>query len=267
MKHPAIIDRGTGTPLVLVPTLHGRWEYLGQTVDALSASFRVLTFPLCDEPAAGLPFDPAAGLESYAAQVEQALNVADVGRAVVCGVSFGGLVALRFAATRPSRTAALVLASTPGPAWPMRPRHELYARLPWLFGPIFAAETPLRVHAELAAALPARLDRLRFLVSQLRLLLVRPLSPSRMARRARLISSADARHLCAEVAAPTLVVTGEPALDHVVPAGGSLEYLQLIRGARHVVLERSGHLGTVTRPDAFAEIVKAFVREVSHAAA
>jgi pimeloyl-ACP methyl ester carboxylesterase len=261
------VERGTGTPLVLVPSLHGRWEYLGPTVDALSASFRVVTFPLCDEPSAGAAFDPGIGLESYAAQVDQALSALGIERAVVCGVSFGGLVALRFAATRPTRTAALVLASTPGPGWHLRPRHEIYVRLPWLFGPVFAVEAPLRLGAELRAAFPRWRDRLRFTRSQLPLLVRRPLSPARMARRARLISTVDTRRLCAQVTAPTLVVTGEPALDHVVPAGRSLEYAAIIRGARQAVLERSGHLGTITRPDAFAEIVRAFVRDISHAAA
>ena len=49
---------------------------------------------------------------------------------------------------------------------------------------------------------------------------------------------------CRSVVAPTLIVTGEPALDWVVPVNNTTEYLQLIRGARHVVLERyrpSGH--------------------------
>ena len=31
-----IIDRGSGPPLVLIPGLQGRWEYLRPAVDALS---------------------------------------------------------------------------------------------------------------------------------------------------------------------------------------------------------------------------------------
>ena len=30
-----IIDRGSGPPLVLIPGLQGRWEYVRPTVDAL----------------------------------------------------------------------------------------------------------------------------------------------------------------------------------------------------------------------------------------
>ena len=48
-------------------------------------------------------------------------------------------------------------------------------------------------------------------------------------------------------------------MDHVVSATSS-EYLRLIAGARSAVLERTGHLGTMTRPDAFAALVHDFVR-------
>ena len=63
--------------------------------------------------------------------------------------------------------------------------------------------------------------------------------------------AADAR----SVRAPTLVVTGEPALDRVVPVAGTREYLQLIPGSIGVTLERTGHIGLITRPEAFAETI------------
>src|SRR5256885_683821 len=63
----------------------------------------------------------------------------------------------------------------------------------------------------------------------------------------------------AGVSAPTLVVTGEPSLDHVVPTSGASEYVRLIAGACGAVLERTGHIGSMTRPDEFAALVREFV--------
>ena len=74
-----------------------------------------------------------------------------------------------------------------------------------------------------------------------------------MAAYARAWSATDLRVDCRHITAPTLVVTGEPALDRVVPVAGTLEYLQLIPGARHVTLERTGHLGVVSRPRALSD--------------
>ena len=67
------------------------------------------------------------------------------------------------------------------------------------------------------------------------------------------------REDCRRVAAPTLVVTGEAGLDRVVPVESTATYLQFIAGARSFVLERTGHFGTITRPELFADIVYEFV--------
>jgi len=234
--------------LVLVPGIQGRWEYMRRTVDQLSAYFDVLTFSLRGNT-----------LDDYARQVSRALDERHIDRAVVCGVSFGGLVALRFAASSPKRTIALVLASTPAPQLDLRPRHRLYARLPWILGPLFLVETPWRLREEISSAIPDWRSRWAFNFAALRTFLTAPLPLSSMAARARLIERLDARDDCRRITAPTLVVNGEPQLDHVVSAERSSEYLSLIGGARGAVLERTGHLGTVTRPDAFAAVVRDFV--------
>ena len=54
---------------------------------------------LLDEPAAFDAVLDRAGLE----------------RAAICGISLGGMVALRYAAVRAGRVSALVLVSVPGP--------------------------------------------------------------------------------------------------------------------------------------------------------
>ena len=70
--------------------------------------------------------------------------------------------------------------------------------------------------------------------------------------------------ICQAVEAPTLVITGEEALDRVVPVTSSLEYLDLIAEAQHVTLERTGHIGLLSRPQTFATIVTDFIgRETS----
>lgn len=257
-----VIERGTGQPLVLVPGVQGRWEYMRPAVDALAEHFRVLTFSLAGERTSGRAYDRTRGFDDLADQVETVLDTRGIPAALICGVSFGGLVALRFAATRPRRTAALALVSTPTPGWHLRRRHEFYARLPWLFGPLFLAETPFRLRDELKAAMPVAADRRRFRREQLLTFLEAPVSASRMATRARLISQLDAAAQCQAVASPTLVLTGEPGLDHVINGDGGSAYARLIDNARTTVLERTGHLGLVTRPQAFALTIKTFADDV-----
>ena len=248
----------TKPPLVLVPGIQGRPEYHGPAIDALADRFHVMTLPLCGEPSAAVP-DASSDLDAYADLIEAALDAHGCDRAVICGVSFGGIVALRFAARRPHRTEMLVLASVPGPGWHLRGRHEFYARWPRLFGALFLAESPFRLRREIAAALPSLRERRRFLGWQLRTVVAAPPSLLRMAARAKLIAGADMAADCQRVSAPTFVVTGEAGLDQVVAVEATRRYLELIAGAEYAVIEKTGHLGSTTRPDVFASLVEHFV--------
>jgi pimeloyl-ACP methyl ester carboxylesterase len=254
-----VVDRGSGPPLVLVPSLQGRWEYLRRAVDALAVRNRVITFSLCDERGWGLPSGAAATLDDFAHQIDLALDACSIASAAVCGFSFGGRVALRFSARRPERVSALILASTPGPGWHLKRAHRTYARHPVMLAPAFFAGAPGRVRRELNAAFPNRRERRRFAAEQLRTFVKAPLSPSRMAARARLIDGADVLAECARIRVPTLIVNGEPSLDHVVPTTSTAGFSRVIPHARLAVIPRTGHFGCVTRADAFAAAIDAFL--------
>ena len=232
-----MIEQGSGPALVLIPGLPGPWQFIRPAVDALAASFRVLTMSL----------GPECTIESDVDRIVAALDERRIDRAIVCGISFGGLVALRFAATHPTRTAALVLASSSGPGATLRPRHRLYVRWPHLFAPFFLIETPFRLRHEL------RWSLLRAALSAPRV------SFSKIARRAQLIEQTDIAGDCRRVSAPTLVITGEPDRDHVVPVDDTERYMSAIPAAEHVVLTGTGHLGSITHPGAFAVVIRSFV--------
>jgi len=243
------IEQGSGPPLVLVPGIPGPWQYVRPAVDALAASFRVLTFSL----------GPECSIESDAARIVRELDERRIEQAIVCGISFGGLVALRFAATHAARTRALVLASVPGPGTKLKDKHRIYTQWPYVFGPLFLAETPVRLRHEVKSALPVPSDQWRFRWSQLLTFLSAGVSLRQIARRACVIEEDDIAGDSGRVIAPTLVVTGDPALDWVVPVNDTMGFIRLIRGARHVVLDRTGHLGTITQPAVFAAAVRRFV--------
>ena len=255
------IDKGRGPAVVLIPGVQGRWEYLRPAVDALATVCRVLTFSLCGEPGADAAFEPARGYENDLEQIDRVIAGAGLTRVVLAGVSAGGSIAIRYAASRPQCLSGLVLASTPPPRWQPEPRIARYIRRPLLAAPLFYAGSLGRLGPEIRKALPGAAGRWRFVASQLKPFFAAPLSPARMADRAVLLARTDLTGDCAQVRAPTLVITGERDLDRVVPVEGTREYLRLIAGARTATIERTGHLGTVTRPDAFAMLVQGFLRD------
>lgn len=200
------------------------------------------------------------GFTVFLDQLDRVLDDAGVERATLCGVSYGGLIALRYAATRPTRVRGLVLASTPVPGWEPQPWIRRYARRPRLCAPLFMARSPGRLWPEIAAAHETLSARLRFSASHLARVARAPFSAALMGSRVDLLLSGAAFDAdAARVAAPTLIVTGECGLDRVVPVEVTRQYLHLIPGARAATIERTGHIGLVTRPDRFAEIVGDFV--------
>ena len=255
------VDVGAGTPLVLIPGVQGRWEWMGAAVDALSRRFRVLTFTLAGEPTSDHPFDAELGFDNFIAQLDRVLDNARVSDAVICGVSYGGLIGLRYAALRPTRVRALALVSVPPPDYEPDARIERYLRAPRLMAPLFCVGAISRGWAEMLRALPTWRARSAFAIRQARQVAQAPMRPRLMRDRVRLLRRVDLVEAAKACRAPALVVTGDPDLDRVVTVDSTLRYEELLPRVTVTRLEDTGHLGLVLRPDDFAHRVAEFVAE------
>lgn len=247
---------GHGPTLLLIPGIQGRWEWAQPAVQELARHLRVVTYSLSGERNAVPPLVPRT-FDDLVRQALNALNRATHGPAVVCGVSYGALIALRMAARHPDRVRGVVLASPLNADFAPNDRIRRWARHPRLMAPAFLAGSPGRIVPELRAAHgPAWIPQAMGLLGRV----VRaPHSPDRMAERLRLIECEDFVADCRWVHQPTLIVTGEAGLDRIVPAEASCRMLTWLPNARHVTLERTGHCGLVTRREAFARELTGFV--------
>lgn len=259
-----IIDRGTGEPIVVIPGIQGRWEWMKPGIDALARRGRVITFSLADEPSSAADFTDAAGFSNYIEQVRSALEQSGLEKAAICGVSYGGLIAGGFAARFPGCATSLILVSALPPSWRPDARVSFFLRAPWLLSPLFCLAS-VRLYREFAtardtwwsgvgSACGAGVNALRHMFH-----------PGRMARRVHLLSSVFGIEAeLPRVKVPTLIVTGEESLERVVSPQITREYLAIWPHARVETLARTGHLGIITRPDEFAALVSSFVS--AHAA-
>lgn len=254
------VDVGSGAPIVIVPGIQGRWEWMKPAVDVLASRCRVITFSLADEPTCGGRFDPSHGFDCYVEQVKEAMDRTGLATAVVAGVSYGGLVATAFAARYPERVAGLVLVSAIPPGWSPDARIRFFTRAPRLLSPLFFIGS-LRMYKEIAAASSGVLPSMATAIRHGLNALIHMLSPTRTARRVGLVESLQLDRELAALHIPTLVVTGDAALDNVVPVRLTEEYVRMWPHAERVTISRTGHIGLITRPDAFAAAVGPFVHK------
>jgi pimeloyl-ACP methyl ester carboxylesterase len=261
-----MIDLGHGNPIVLIPGIQGRWEWMLPAVEALAARARVVSYTLCGDRGSDCRLDEQRGFENYMSQLDSVLERTGLRQAALCGVSYGGLIAVHYAAQHPERVTALVLASAPGPRWRPDQRLMKYVRAPRLLAPLFIVRSPTAVAREVAKALPRRRDRWAWRRRHFTYVLRSPASPVRMAQRIRFALDVDFTNDCGKVVAPTLVITGEEELDQIVSIGTTRDYLDCIAGAKHVTFAGTGHIGLVTQPARFAEIVCDFAESAEQAA-
>jgi 3-oxoadipate enol-lactonase len=259
-----LFDQGKGPPVVVVPGLQGRWEWARPALCQLASSCRAISYSLSGDLGSRERFEPGLGLDNYVRQLDRVIERSRVGRAVVCGVSFGGYVALRYAARHPERVAGLILASAPGPGWRPNAQQAQWISRPWLSAPAFVASSPLRLWPEVSATFPELGARLAFLARQGIRCLTAPMIPSLMAARVHSVEDLDFEADCRRITAPTLVVTGEESLDRVVPVASTRLYTRLIPRAEYRMLARTGHMGSLTQPDKFAAVVSEFAHAHNH---
>lgn len=254
-----IIDRGSGEPIVVIPGVQGRWEWMTPGVDALARRGRVVTFSLADEPSSATDFDKVAGFWNYVEQVKKALDQSGIDKAAICGVSYGGLIAGAFAARFSDRATSLILVSAVPPSWRPDARVSFFLGAPWLLSPLFCLAS-VRLYREFATARDTRWSGVRSACGAGFNVLLHMFHPGRMARRVHLLSSVSGIEAeLSRVKVPTLIVTGEESLERVVSPRLTREYLAIWPHAHVETLARTGHLGIITRPDEFAALVSAFV--------
>jgi pimeloyl-ACP methyl ester carboxylesterase len=240
-------------PVVVIPGIQGRWEWMRPAIDALGRDRRVFSFSLNEEDGRSDPF------EQWESTIDRMVERSGSDRVVLIGVSFGGLVAVRYAARHPERVAALVLVSAPSPGHKLNELDERMLKHPIVRLPLFAMRGVRRLAPEIAAAKDSWRERLAFTMSYGWRVISKPAAPTQMARWVRAWQATDIAADCARVTAPTHLITGEPRLDRVVPVQSTLHYLTLIPGSTFSRLPRTGHIGLVSRPHDFSALVNEFL--------
>jgi pimeloyl-ACP methyl ester carboxylesterase len=245
---------GSGPPLVL---LHG---YVGdgpgtwrRQLDELSDEFTVVAW---DAPGAGRSSDPpeSFGVDGYADSLHGFIDRLGLDRPHVCGLSFGGALALALHRRHASVPRTLLLASAyagwagslPPAATEQRLQQarELSGLTPddfvdALLPTMFSETTPRETVEQFGAAMR----------------MFHPIGFRAMAR----ASAENLRDVLARVQVPTLLLYGD--LDVRAPLEVAEDLHAAIPGSKLIVLRGAGHLCSIDAADEFNRAVREFLAE------
>ncbi len=244
----------SGDPAILL--LHGLLFDGGMwraQIEPLAAIGRVLVF---DGPGHGKTTElpPPFSLEDHVEALGDAMTALHVDRAVLVGLSWGGMLAMRTALRYPKRIAAMALLDTSAEAEPRANAIKyraftMFARrfgLPRWF--VDAQLAPLMFGARTLRERPELVDQFTRTANGY--------SRDGMARAAKavVIHRKSVHDKLGSITTPTLVMCGRD--DRATPPERSEALARAIAGAKLVQIDDCGHMSAIERPDAVnAELV------------
>ncbi len=249
-------SRGKGPAIILLHGWNSSHQQWALNWRRLSKDFRVIAVDLPGHGDSALPPDFDYSLEAYVAWLEgfrKALRLSSFG---LVGHSLGGTIAAAYTAAHPERVRALVLCATPASGHGLSLRNRipgaggLISLTYWMRGPWALAFMMLR-----GIYRSQNLER-DFVQANVREM--RKISRKALVRTALLSRHADLRPLLADVAAPTLIITGNK--DHTIRDREAGILAEGIAGAHLLSVNGVAHCPQCEKPDVFDAAVGDFMR-------
>ena len=244
------VESGSGeaTPIVFLHGVGSDKSVWRPQLDHFGKSRRAIAF---DYPGYGeSELVDGATRDDFAASILTAMGDLDVGRAHVCGLSLGGVVAIAMHAAAPDRCASLIIADS----FAVHPDGQgIHDR-----SVAASHNMTMRALAEARAGVllgSAASDALRAEIIET----MAAIDPAAYRIGAEAVWLADQRDRAAAIDVPTLILVGEE--DGVTPPALSEELLRLIPGARLERIAAAGHLANIEQAQAFNRAIESFLSE------
>jgi 3-oxoadipate enol-lactonase len=233
----------------------GQWH--GQ-VEPLSALGRVVVI---DGPGHGKSEPPPRfTLEEHADAMLDALGDLDIARALIVGLSWGGMVGMRLALQHPAKVAGLVLMDTSAERTPLaeRIRYRAFVAVHRRIGIPYALYT--REVAPLMFAERTRRENPALVEQTYRRTMGFDREGVARASIATVVHRTSVLEKLGAIRVPTLIICGRE--DRATPPVYSENMARAIPGARLVMIEGAGHMTALEDPAAVNHELVPFARSV-----
>jgi 3-oxoadipate enol-lactonase len=252
--HYSIAGAPEGAPLVLVNSLGTDLRIWEEVVALLAPRHRVLSY---DKRGHGLS-DVPAGPYSLDDHVSDLLALADhcrFQRFALCGISIGGMIAMRFSALHPQRVNSLVLADTGATIGTTSRWNDRIAKVRADGMPAIAeAVVDSWVTPNFRASSPAAYAGWRNMLERC--------PPEGYIASCVTVRDADLSDDLESIPAPTLVLVGDK--DIVTPPALSQDLADGIPNARLRPVHDAAHVPAIEQPRALADLIQEHLNEAVH---
>jgi len=250
------VDGAIGAPTVLLSNSLGTDMHLwDQQLPILSSHFRVVRYDSRGHGASEAPPGPYT-IEALAGDALALLDLLEIERAHICGVSLGGMLGLWLAAHRPERVNRAVCTSTAAKIG----TSELWqARIESVRAEGMAAVCPTHVSRFLRAAFRSEHPELTRQISRT----CESTSPVGYIGSCLALRDADLRPIVRSIPRPMLLVAG--AQDVATPPADVQWLHAQISRSELIRLDHAAHLANVEDPERFTQSVLAFLSRTSDA--
>lgn len=254
-------EQGSDRPIVFVHGLGGQWQNWLENIPRFAQSRRVVAVDLPGFGLSSMPSDKIS-IEGYGRVLAELGDRLELNPAVVVGNSMGGFVSAELAIRRPESVERLMLVSSAGVSQMDVAKQPILAAAKaatlvitenaaqqrWLAG------RPALRHAALAlvARHPSRIRPDMAYEG-----LIKGTAKPGFETALRACLEYDFRDRLPQIGCPVLVVWGEK--DAVIPVEDADKFIDLIDGARKIVMEDTGHIPMVERAPTFNDTLQEFL--------
>ena len=244
-------ESGAGSPIVLIPGLAGGFELLGPLARSLAGDHHVFSYQLRGENDCFVlrhPFD----LDDLVEDLAELLDTLKLENPTIMGLSFGGIIAMKFAMRYPYRLDRLIVQGV-GARYERGLIQQIASTVLSRF-PLPADSPFVNQFFNLLFGGKQKQDSLfEFVTRQ-----IWQTDQSVMAHRFRLAEALDIEKQLRYIKAPTLVLAGDR--DVLVSPNGLTRLCDGIPKCHFARLPSCGHLAFVTKPDLIVKHVEQFLQ-------
>lgn len=249
----AFEDSGTGMPIVLGHSFLCSGEMWREQLPDLTDGYRLINPDFRGHGRSGR-LTERFSLYDAVSDVIAVLDALRIERAIWCGLSIGGMVALRAALSHPERVAGLILMDTDAGSETLQ--HKLKYRAMGLGARAFGLRPLLPSIARLMFGTTTRRMN-RPLVSEWKAKLARVHLPSVLLGLEALIRRDALLDRLHEIRVPALVLVGEE--DRSLPVPLSHRIHERLPDSSFQVIQRAGHLSALEQPAQVNEAMARFL--------